>query len=251
MKDKDKTKEQLVNELVELRRRIAELEASETERLSAEQAGKRAEEALRESEYQLRLITDNIPAYVSYVGSDLRYRFVNRKYEELFGISQDEIIGKHVKEVLGEPYYAAALKHIEAVLSGQQVSFEDTLAVEGVGRLSLAVSYVPDTDDQGRVRGIFVLVTDITERKRAEEQLRAALREKEMLLKVVHHRVKNNLQVIASLLDLQADSIQDPGSSRWSRTASTASALWPSSTKHCMCPRTWRALTPRDTFTAW
>jgi len=76
-------------------------------------------------------------------------------------------------------------------------------------RWSAEASGAPIHDAQGKVIGGVAVTVDITGRKRAEERIQASLREKEVLLKEIHHRVKNNLQVISSLVDLQADVLGD------------------------------------------
>jgi two-component sensor histidine kinase len=72
-------------------------------------------------------------------------------------------------------------------------------------------SVAPLIDNEGRIMGAVAINTDITERKRVEEQLRQALGDKEALLREVHHRVKNNLQMLCDLLYLQAEGQEDRG----------------------------------------
>jgi PAS domain S-box-containing protein len=118
------------------------------------------------------VLADNVPALFSYLDTSGRYRFVNKRYEEWFGIPRTEIIGRHYRQVLGEAAYERIRDHVERALLGQQVRFEDALPYRNGGTRWVNADYVPDTDDRGKVKGFFALVTDITDCKRAEEALR-------------------------------------------------------------------------------
>ncbi len=132
---------------------------------------KQAEEVLRRHEQEIRMIADNVPALVSYVDAAGCYRFVNRQYEEWFGLPRAEIIGKRCSQVLGDPAFELIKDRIETALAGYRVSFEEALPYAHGGTRWVIADYVPDADDEGRVNGFFALVTDITERKRTEELL--------------------------------------------------------------------------------
>jgi len=136
---------------------------------------KRAEEALRRREQEIRVIADNVPGLVSYVDADGCYRFVSKRYEEWFGIPRTEIIGKHYRQVLGEATYEVIKDRIEAALSGQRVCYENAIPYAHGGTRWVVAEYVPDVDDQGKVKGFFALVSDITEGKRAEQALQESV----------------------------------------------------------------------------
>lgn len=141
---------------------------------------KQAQLALQRKEHELSLITNAIPALIAHVGADQRFRFANRTYQQWCKQKGDKTIGKTVEEVVGESSYAAIAPHIDAVLSGKPVSFErEAVYRDGEPRFVHA-QYLPDIDAAGVVHGFFALVTDISERHRAEQAL--ARKERELQL---------------------------------------------------------------------
>ncbi len=133
---------------------------------------KQAAEAIRQSERQLKLITDNLPALIAYVDKDHVYRFNNGVYETWFGRSREQITGRHAREVLGEEAYQRVLPFIEQTLSGREAHYEQTLTLRDAGTRDAQAIYVPDFADDGSVRGFFAMVTDISERKQQERAIR-------------------------------------------------------------------------------
>jgi PAS domain S-box-containing protein len=204
MKDQDKTKEQLISELADLRQRVAELEAADTER-------KRAEEALRESEEDLRAIFNGVGDGIALIDMTGKVIKVNKRIMAIGGYTEDEIIGKRIAlfKMFPPPSLAKMLSNFAKLIAGQQCPpFDVEVYTEAGEKLDVELRGSL-LRKKGKVVGIVGVMRDITERKQAEEQIKASLKEKEVLLKEIHHRVKNNLQVISSLLYLQSKNIKD------------------------------------------
>jgi len=132
-----------------------------------------AEAALRESEERMRLVANNVPALISYVDREQRYRFSNRTYDDWFGIAHERMQGRTVAEVFGEEAYARMRPDIERCMAGESVEFEFTTA-EGGKRRTLQVACVPHLGREGEALGFYMLANDVTALKRAQEDLRHA-----------------------------------------------------------------------------
>jgi PAS domain S-box-containing protein len=133
---------------------------------------KNAEVALNRAANQLRMIADNIPAFITYTDvRDLRYRFVNRPYAASFDMTPEQMIGKHVKDALGEQAYERALPYIRRAQAGERMSYENIVPIKGEARW-FNVNYIPEFDEQGVPQNIIVLAFDITDLKRTEARLR-------------------------------------------------------------------------------
>jgi len=128
---------------------------------------RRAEGALQAKEAELRTIFDRSPFFLTRCSRDLRYLYVSRAYAEMLGMTQEEIHGRPIAEVMGEERFRHIEPYIRRVLHGEPVQFETRLALQA-GVRDLWVSYTPDRNPRGEVIGWVASIVDITERKRGE-----------------------------------------------------------------------------------
>ena len=171
---------------------------------------KQAELALAENNIILQSIIDSTPDVVFVKDLQGRTVIVNDAFADFFNRPKAELLGKADAEL----WPTEMVTHIQEIDSrimalGRAETFEEPVpAPEGV-RTYLTTKF-PWRNSHGDVIGLIGMARDITERKQAEEQIQASLRQKELLLREIHHRIKNNLQVVSSLLMLQADTTADP-----------------------------------------
>jgi PAS domain S-box-containing protein len=154
---------------------------------------RQAQEALREREAQLQALADAMPALMSYVDHETRYRFINRLYESWFNRPRESVIGKTMAEVLGPGLMEQAGPYIDRALRGEEVHFEVEAPYQR-GRRWVDAHYIPHVDPSGQVLGFCIMVSDVTDRKRAEEVARES---EARLLAVLDH-----LSVGVGLIDV-------------------------------------------------
>ncbi|WP_233840342.1 sensor domain-containing diguanylate cyclase [Dyella sp. 2HG41-7] len=130
----------------------------------------RVEQALLESQVQLRTITDNIPAVIARVDMSQRYTYINRFVEQVSDDTPAQIIGKTVREVRGEALYERLKGPLARAYAGESVMFEYEAPHQGKF-LHFQAHYVPDRDADGAIRGVYVLTTEITHIKNVEREL--------------------------------------------------------------------------------
>ncbi len=169
---------------------------------------KKSEKELKLSNiYNRSLIEASLDPLVT-IGPDGKITDVNSSTEEATGYSRHELIGTNFSNYFTE--HDKAQEGYKKVFKYGSVR-DYLLEMQNRDGTSIPVLYNATTykDESGKVIGILAAARDITELKKAEDKIKASLNEKELLLKEIHHRVKNNMQIISSLLSLQSKYIKD------------------------------------------
>lgn len=131
-------------------------------------------ETLRQSEQWIRLITDHVPALIAYLSGNLVYRFTNKVYEDWYHWTPGLMLGCSLYEAHNDEHCQQLQPYIDRALQGESVTFELAETNLNGQKRCLLRSYVPNHDQDGNVIGIFVLVRDVTERRRTAEALQRA-----------------------------------------------------------------------------
>lgn len=180
--------------------------AVERELKDAEERRKR-----KQSEVLYHSLVENLPQNVFCKDASGRFTFANQRFCRALGKPLAEIIGKTDFDLFPAEL---ARKHeqddTQLLQTGQMFETVEEHQTPGGEKIYVEVIKTPLCDARGKVVGLQGIYTDITERKRAEAAIHASLEEKIVLLKEVHHRVKNNLQIVISLLRLQAVRTKNP-----------------------------------------
>jgi two-component sensor histidine kinase/AmiR/NasT family two-component response regulator len=160
------------------------------------------EKKLKESESKYRAIVDGFDGFVYIATSDYKVKYLNQRLANKIGKSP-------INELCYNAFYGknsvCSWCKMDYVLKGKTVRFERKSESEDVWFDEVHTPIINDN----RQMMMQVMIRDMTERKRNEEKITSALREKEVMLSELHHRVKNNLQIITSLLRIQSVNITD------------------------------------------
>jgi PAS domain S-box-containing protein len=162
----------------------------------------RAYNSLKESEEKYRSIVETANEGIGIIDDKATITFANRKMANMLGYTPEEGIGRPIWDFIGEEYIDIVKLNMEKRLLGINESYELRLIRKDGSSIWVLINSKALFDNHDRYIGLVSMFSDITKRKEAERALANIdiARKKE-----IHHRIKNNLQVISSLLDLQAE----------------------------------------------
>jgi len=182
MRKENKTKEQLIRELTELRQQVDKLKKAEAERLSAGQAGKRAEEELQRIIDEQGILLNEVPAMIFWIDKEGNFIRVNEAFAAALHKSPEDIAGQSLFDLYPEDMARGFHDdNVKVMESGTSKRLIEEPVETPTGILWVSTDKTPYGDERGNIVGIVGFSVDITERKRAEDALREVRRKMESL----------------------------------------------------------------------
>ncbi|WP_041674930.1 CHASE domain-containing protein [Ramlibacter tataouinensis] len=163
---------------------------------------KQAEQRQEANEHLMRVVTDNVPARVSYWNRERRCQFANRVTCEWMGRERSQLIGRELSaELVGEATYEIVAPRIDAVLRGEQQQFELQEGSAPGQVTTRLVHYIPD-QREGDVQGFFVLALDVSELRQARDAALEASQSKTRFLSSMSHELRTPMNAVLGMLTL-------------------------------------------------
>lgn len=199
--------------LEEALRALDEAEAKLRAQEADETGIRRLSESAQRSEERFRMLAEGVPNHLLFLDHELRILFANDVFLEAMGWSAETAVGRHISEIMGMERFLERQPHYERALAGETVSYESTGAA-GNETGYFRFSYRPSFDEQGNVRGIFSMATDITARRKVELELEAkqaelmrSNKDLEQFAYVASHDLKAPLRAIELLVQWITDGL--------------------------------------------
>lgn len=171
---------------------------------------KQSERLVQQNMELFSQLFQNSPVGVAMLNEDNKVENINKSFEHIFGYTLKELKGRNIDRIIARDSLRNEASSISTrTYEGDSFQIETTRLRKDGTEVPVLIAGVP-VIVEGKTIAIFGIYVDISERMRAEQKVRESLKEKEVMLAEIHHRVKNNLAVISGLLELQKYSAENP-----------------------------------------